>query len=299
MHRRLGYTLLVTALCCASCTGSPGPASASPQGEEGSGENLAQAEVIFVGKVERQGVAEGSPAADPEKSVVVLIEQMVKPGEGSPLRGFEGREVSVVLREPGSPPVGSRVTFFTRFAALGTGLTLVELGHRMVEEEASGLAAPLVDARAEAEKMIREQQDKELAARLDGAAVVVVGRVSQIRGDEVEGLIAGGAQEREPVTEHAPQWREAVIEVTEALKGGQPGEMNTIVVRFASSRDVMWADSPKFEVGQEGVFVLDQEDMMDLTSAALATFQAGGQITDPGSFLAAEELERVKRLIDR
>jgi len=58
-----------------------------------------------------------------------------------------------------------------------------------------------------------------------------------------------------PITEHDPQWREAEIEVDEVEKGPRK---RRVVVRFPGSDDVRWYRAPKFQPGQEGVFILQK-----------------------------------------
>jgi hypothetical protein len=45
----------------------------------------------------------------------------------------------------------------------------------------------------------------------------------------------------EIISEHAPDWQEAVIAVQSVLKGASRAK--EIVVRFPGSLDVMWADT--------------------------------------------------------
>jgi hypothetical protein len=61
-----------------------------------------------------------------------------------------------------------------------------------------------------------------------------------------------------PVSEHDPDWREAVVEVNEVHKGS--AKKKQIVVRFPASTDVMWYAAPKFHPGQQGYFMLHKEE---------------------------------------
>ena len=108
--------------------------------------------------------------------------------------------------------------------------------------------------------------DQALLERIQSAAAVVVGRVREIR--EVTGAQPKSSQGGHAViSEHGPAIAEAVIEVSEGIKGAEPGE--DIVVRFPTSNDVMWYSYPKFSVGDSGVFIL-QPDSLTCASAALA-----------------------------
>lgn len=84
-------------------------------------------------------------------------------------------------------------------------------------------------------------------ARADRAEMVVTGKVTEIR----EVPRAPG----EPISEHSPHWQEAVVSVADVPRGARKrgAAKQTVVVRFAASRDVNWATAPKFGVGQQGV----------------------------------------------
>jgi hypothetical protein len=48
-----------------------------------------------------------------------------------------------------------------------------------------------------------------------------------------------------------------VVEVADVEKGNQKKQ---VVIRFPSSNDVRWYRAPKFEPGQQGVFILHKTD---------------------------------------
>jgi hypothetical protein len=94
--------------------------------------------------------------------------------------------------------------------------------------------------------------------------MVVAGRVDQVRPAEL------GAAPARPkrITEHDPNWQEAIIQVQEGLKGAQAGEQ--VVVRFPASLDVAWVGAPKFAVGEEGTFLLHKDSTTGSPRAMLA-----------------------------
>jgi hypothetical protein len=67
---------------------------------------------------------------------------------------------------------------------------------------------------------------------------------------------AGHTSER--ISEHAPMWQHAVIEIDNVIKGQHATKQ--VVVQFPASTDVRWHDAPKFAAGQEGVFMLRKGD---------------------------------------
>src|SRR2546430_401865 len=99
----------------------------------------------------------------------------------------------------------------------------------------------------------QQVNDADLKARIQAAAMVVVGRVEQIR---PPAYTAAPARPKR-FTEHDPAWQEAIIHVDEGLKGATAGAR--VVVRFPGSRDVAFVGTPRFAAGQEGTFLLQKD----------------------------------------
>ena len=99
--------------------------------------------------------------------------------------------------------------------------------------------------------MVAERPSRQPDPRFADADVVVSGRVTSVS-DAAARAPRGKTQL--PITEHAPLWREAVIEVTAVHKGQRVSR--SVRVRFPASTDVAWAGSPKLEAGQRGTFLL-------------------------------------------
>src|SRR2546428_10209286 len=112
------------------------------------------------------------------------------------------------------------------------------------------VAADARDAVARARALVN---DADLKAHIQRAAMVVAGRVEQVRPAE---LAAAPTRPRR-ITEHDPDWQEAIIQVEDGIKGAQAGER--VAVRFPGSPDVAWVGAPKFAVGQEGTFLLHKD----------------------------------------
>ena len=60
-----------------------------------------------------------------------------------------------------------------------------------------------------------------------------------------------------PVTEHAPRWRDAVVDVDDVLKGRFSDE--ALTVRYPASSDVLWYDVPELRVGSTAIFLLHRQ----------------------------------------
>ena len=83
--------------------------------------------------------------------------------------------------------------------------------------------------------------------------MVVAGRVEQVR----PAKLAAAPARPKRISEHDPDWQEAIIQVQDGIKGAQAGDQ--VVVRFPGSRDVAWVGAPRFTVGQEGTFLLHKD----------------------------------------
>lgn len=260
-------------------------AGSSPAQESGPGEDISsQAEMIFVGTVGETGVAADADVQAGPDTVVVRVEEILRPEAGA-LTGFVGRDVTVRLATAGSPAAGSRATFYTRLWMLGRGLALIELGHVAAD---AGVDA----AMSSAQGVMTAQDDSKLVARMARADFVVMGRVTAVREVAAAAADSPGIQ-----SEHAPEWHEAEITVEEGIKGAGAGQ--SITVRFCASEDVAWVDAPKFTVGQEGVFILEEGEVRGVRTTAPTPDAAeyDGTIVDPGNVLAKDQAERVKRLL--
>jgi hypothetical protein len=68
------------------------------------------------------------------------------------------------------------------------------------------------------------------------------------------GTLSAVPEKKPRLSEHDPDWKEAILQVDRPLKGVVKDQK--VVVRFPSSLDVIWRGYPKFQEGQEGLFLL-------------------------------------------
>ncbi len=210
-----------------------------------------QSDIIFAGTVTRAGV--------------IRVDQVFeKPAAVSLMKGDS---VTVLPARAGSPPLkpGMQATFYTTGWIYGRWITVREVGHEAVREvghEAVGpqLATVAGTGTAQQDLVAKARQqvnDADLKARIQAAAMVVVGRVEQLRPMEYGPRPTGAPARPRRFTEHDPNWQEAIIHVDEGLKGATAGER--VVVRFPGSRDVAFVGTPRFAAGQEGTFLLQKD----------------------------------------
>jgi len=221
------------------------------------------ADFVFRGTIQELGASTLAAAIQPTgATAIVLVEQVFH--APAAFAGLGESTVTVRLREAGHLAVGDVADFAANGWLAGESLAVVELDHRSADRGFEVLSNEVVS-------MKQGRSEQELQDRIGAAAVVVVGRVSAVRPLTGPRLAAAETEERR--SEHEPQLMEAVVDVTESIKGSMSGD--SVVVVFPSSEDVAYVYTPKFEMGQEGVFILHAPEAFPrLAAAAVGAFTA-------------------------
>jgi hypothetical protein len=246
------------------------------------------ASIIFVGTVDAlEAVNLPSLTASPNTSVVEVNRVIKKPDA---IALVEGDKVTVVTEGANRPQQGAQAVFFTDGWMFGENLAVRVLGWEPVAATAE--AAASLDTRVAAQAQASADQD--IRASVDSADVIVTGRVTRVTPPTAAAL----APQQQRISEHNPDWQEATIQVQSVLKGAP--DTPQVVVRFPASTDVMWADYPRFTVGEEGTFLLHQDRLSGAPTAALEgktvpTYTA----PTPKSVRSSADAEKIKSLIGR
>ncbi|HXG97689.1 MAG TPA: hypothetical protein VNJ06_11335 [Gemmatimonadales bacterium] len=206
-----------------------------------------QSDIVFAGTVTRAAAGAGAG--------VVRVDQVFEKPDAVSL--MKGDSVAVLAAPAGSLNPGMQATFYTTGWIYGRWITVREVGHEAIGPQlatvtggAGGTAQQDLVAKAR-----QQVNDAELKARIQAAAMVVVGRVEQLR--PMVYSPPGAPARPKRFSEHDPNWQEAIIHVDEGLKGATAGER--VVVRFPASRDVAFVATPRFAAGQEGTFLLQKD----------------------------------------
>jgi len=263
---------------------APGPASAQVAGTD----RVKQSDLVFVATVAEIGKASFAGVPRSAHTIVVRVDSVIEKPAAVPIA--PGDRVTVRVKDPASFRKGTQATFYAQGWILGAGLAVREISHELMAKPMTLAAA--ADKKADVEKMRRQVSDAELNARVQAADMVVAGRVVNIQAPTMQ---ATGAAPRR-VTEHDPQWQEAVIQVDSAIKGTTAN--NRALVRFPASRDVQWFSAPKFAIGQQGVFMLK----LDRVSGAPKAMLSGAEVPAytalrPADVLPATEAQRIRALV--
>src|SRR5256714_13960360 len=203
-----------------------------------------QSEIIFTGTVPQVGAVAVPEVPASPRTVVVRVDQVLEKPAAVALA--TGDSVTVETVRAGSLKPGTQATFYTTGWIFGRGVAVREVGHE------PGRSPVVASAQQEAVSRARlEVNDADLKAHIQRAAMVVAGRVEQVRPAE---LTPPAPARPKRITEHDPDWQDAIIQVEDGIKGAQAGEK--VVLRFPDHPDVAWVGSPKSAIGQEGTFLL-------------------------------------------
>lgn len=264
-------------------------AVAFPQGTGSQAALVQQSSIIFAGTVSQLGATSFADVPKSAQTIVVRVESVLKKPQAVSLK--KGDNVTVEVKDPSAFRPGMEVTFYTDGWMFGSGVAVKELSH---EIRASGGKPGRAGADERALGQIEEQiSDQELKQRLASADFVVIARVTDVRPWTVPDV----ASVPRRVTEHDPDWHDAVIKIESVLKGPKP-KKNKLVVRFPQCNDVAWAHAPKFEKHQEGIFFLKKDEV----SGAPVTLLEGTEVNAytclrPGDWLPKSDAARVRSLL--
>jgi len=219
-----------------------------------------------------------SAILDTTSTVVARVDEVLQAPET--LDDYTGRDITILLSKSRGVKVGQQAVFFTNSWLYGESIAVVEVGRVAAGKDLTALRKQIADA----DQRIADQA---LQTRIDRAELIVVGKVAETRSVEKEG-------QRGPITEHDPDWWEAVIEIESVEKRQFPEK--SIIVLFPRSTDEMWIDSPKFYVNQEGNWILHR----DQNEKGLLVLRVPGYTAlDPLDFQPKDQLERIRMLIKR
>lgn len=239
--------------------------------------------IIFVGTVDAPNAVSLRSLKSSQNTSVVTVEKVFRKPDAISLA--PGNRVTVIT-DGSSNALTKRVRalFVTEGSIYGENIAVRVLSW----EPANGSARDEARAAAKMQELI----DNDLRSSINAADIVIVGRVKSIQEPSATGLL----RERQKISEHKPHWQEAIIEVQETLKGA-PG-MSEVVVRFPKSMDVMWAGFPKFSVGQEGTFLLQQDRISGVPTATLEGKTVTAYIaTNPKHVLPRAHSQTIKKLL--
>ena len=245
--------------------------------------------IIFSGTVSQLAATSFPDVPKSAQTIVVKVDSIEKKPAAVSLK--KGDSITVEVKDPSAFQEGTHARFYTDGWIFGSGVAVKELGHELGAAAAESAPAPSAEMKIHGQDQI---SDQELLDRMKTSDFVVIGRVRDVRKWNVP-KPKFGAPSR--VTEHDPNWHEAVVEVQSVLKGGKV-KGNKVIVRFPNRNDVAWVNSPKFAKNQRGIFCLNRDQ-----STGEPTTTMGGQKVNVytclghGDALPISEETRVRSLL--
>jgi hypothetical protein len=209
--------------------------------------------IIFLGRVVKLQAANVEVLKAGENTAVVRVEELLDAPEG--VAGLKGQDVTVELSRAQGMKTEQQAVFFTNGVLFGQHLAVKEVGQLPAPTDWTQMKAQIAAVRA---KMAEET----LQARVASSVLVIVGKVISVKKIERIG----------PISEHEGDWAVAVVQIEAIEKGSFDGK--TVDVYFPQSTDERWLLSPKFHVGQQGVWLLHRESNLGLPEAALTALSA-------------------------
>ena len=247
-------------------------------------ELIARAPFVFRGTVESLGTATTAAVAATDLTATVRVNEVVRAPQA--LRRYAGQLITVELSSGEEVEPGSSFMFFTRPKLFADTLVVTEIGRQAVEAAAAAAGA------ADARDALARVATAALTARLQAAEAVIVGRVAVVRPST---LAAATPEMQRPLSEHDPQWSEAVVEVNSVVSGSVTTD-NPVTILFPASIDVAWYQAPKYAAGQSGVFLLHSEHVPtaapEITGPTFTTLH-------PQDFHPAQVEPQIRALLER
>ncbi len=224
--------------------------------------------IIFVGRVMKLRAANVETLSAGQDMAIVRVEEVLDAPAG--IAALKGLEVTVQLLRPEGVKAEQQAVFFTNGVLFGQHLAVKEVGELAAPADRAPLKAQIAAVRA-------RMADEALQARITNSVLVIVGKVLSVKEPE---RIGG-------ISEHQPDWAVAVVQIEGIEKGSFDGK--TVNVYFPQSTDERWLLSPKFRVGEQGVWLLHREGNYGLPEGALTALT-------PLDFQPMAERDKVRRL---
>lgn len=224
---------------------------------------------VFQGTVERLGAASSRSIRVSPKTAVVRVDRTLH--APATLSDQTGLTITIELTNSQPIRVGEDAIFFAaEIRVYAESVGVKETGRWTVGEEQI----------AQISEAVKKLPDQHVQRRASVSDVVIVGKVSEIRPVR--------PREPYPMSRRDPDWHEAVIDVQSLEKGSLPEKQ--VVVVFPMGTHRVWESAPKFQVGQEGVFILHKTQVQLLR-------RQGYVALDPSDFHAMSQLGRIRGLI--
>ncbi len=259
-------------------------------GQEMSADLANQSDIIVVGTVVQVG-STSMASLSAERNIIDLeISEILEKPAVVTLNVAD--VIAVRVKDLDDFEEGAEVTLYAQGWILGASVAVIEVGHTVAPAIAArGQDDPGTDRSGELAAIRAQQAEESLRQRVEAADRIVEGRVRAVTSMEAVATRGGTTT----VSEHDANWQEAIVEVTETIKGDEADE---IVVRFPNSTDVAWYGVPKLTEGQQGIFLLTADQV---SGGAVAVPRGGTAVSaytalEPSDVVEPADYDLVRRL---
>jgi len=243
-----------------------------------------QANIVFEGTVIRTSATSFAEAPQSDQTMIVRVDSVLKKPDGVSLSKDDN--VTVETKAPSDFREGVRAIFYTEVWIFGSGIAVKEVAHEAPNSAVSS-------STAKAGQMQENLINQKLREKFDSADAVIVGRVMDVHSWTPPVSVPAPHH----VSEHDPNWQEAVIQVDSALKDAKSQNM---VVRFPGSLDVAWAGSHKFTKGEQGTFFLRKDQATGSPTAIMNGLRVDAYTAlKEGDVLPAADAQRVREIMPK
>lgn len=233
-----------------------------------------KAEFIFIGTIQLKNSSTLTLlAGNVEDLAVVQVDEILQ--APAIFQRLQQVQITVKMKHLADAKIGEQRVFFANGWLFGESLAVVEVSSYRLEER----EAAITKLRSQVEEVVQDTKEKALSKRLARASVVVYGRVTAVAEDP---------NVKPMLTEHDPDWWTATVAVETVLKGNVPD--TTLTFSFAHSTDVMWANAPKPEEGELGIWILHDQFPEGLEAPNSAPLESE-------DFRPPDDLQVVQRLV--
>jgi hypothetical protein len=229
---------------------------------------------VFRGTVKKIRSATMKEVPVGDRTAIVHVDQVIESPKS--FVHYEGQDITVELEGRKKVAAGDELIFHANSWIFGESVAV----RAVTLEKVTNAHAALLQRGGDpaAHRAIRR-----LSEHVNAADLVVSGKVMavtvppEVTGHALAAANAlGGAAPppARPVSEHDPQWRQAVIQVEQTEKGAH--DSPEVTVLFPASTDVIWYKAPKFQAGQQGTFVLHKTTIETAEHQALRGLAVAG-----------------------
>jgi hypothetical protein len=227
---------------------------------------------VFRGTVRKIRSATMKEVPVGDRTAVVRVDQVLE--SPKTFARYEGQNITVELAGRGKVAAGDELIFHADSWMFGDSVALRSKAQERVTKTTAKVHAAFAAAAGDP---VANKHATHLQQHVNDADLVVSGRVTGVTvpPEPAEHAMAAALSQQpvRPVSEHDPKWRQAVIQVDETHKGSH--DSGQVTVLFPASTDVRWYRAPKFQAGQQGLFVLHKTTIKTDEHHALKALAAG------------------------